>query len=820
MACLGSPAASQPLHQHGAASAPGPDDGLGPRDTMLQADSLVDNRDDNTVIAVGHVQARQGGRTLRADKVVYNRLTGAVHATGHAVMMNADGTSEYGQDVVLDDQFRAALAYGFALREAGNITLVAGAAIRRTETINQLNDAVYTACNICAQNGAPKQPTWSIQASRIVQDRQRHVIYYRNAILRIAGVPVLYAPVFWHPDPTSPPRSGLLPPRIEVSKRRGFSYEQPYLFVINPSTDLVISPQLNTRINPLLNGEIIKRFYSGLIDIRAGYTYSEEFDNHTFFNKDSSRSYVLGRGLFEIQPNWVWGFGAERVTDPTFFARYGVHDVYADRGPYTTDTDRLISQIYTSRQDSNTYVSIAALDYQSLRASGRDANNVVIGESAKSFPVVGPSIEARYDPTEPFFGGEFSVKATAVSLQRNSAVVAFVDPNAVLGPGAASPRSGQTPLDYINGFLGFLPPANVKQLSAIAYDDARRASIEADWRRTFTLDNGIQIQPFVRGRGDLYSISNSTVYDFSSGAPAARQGKGAVARGLPTIGANLSWPFVRQFGASSLVLEPLAQIVVAPLQRLDRNIPNEDSVSFEYDTTNLFSVDRFAGYDLVESGQRLNVGGRASIDWGASHNASITVGRTFRAQDDPQFTLVSGLERKASDWVTQVTFTPIDQINFFSRGRLDANSFALRENDTGVSVGGPRLNVGLRYDYNVNGYSVAPFNIAADGTVSGGNSVIGLTQSASVFGTAFVTPHWGVSANVTRNFEATKGLPQFPTEQLGLVYQDECIRMDLLYTHDATYNGVIGSTNAITFRITLATLGGAGPNQPSRLGRR
>ncbi len=359
-----------------AAPPPLADDGLGPRDLLLEADSVAQDQPRNLVTATGHVQARYQGKTIRADRLVYNTVTGAAHATGHAILVNPDGSTVYGDDVTLDDQFRAAVALGFATRQIGNTTLTAGAAVRRNETVNQLNNAVYTACNICALDGRPVAPTWSISASRIIEDRQHGVIYYRNAVIRVLGVPIFYAPVFWHPDPTTPRRSGLLAPKIEYSRRRGFSYQQPYLFAINPSTDLVVSPQINSRVNPFLNVRYTERFYSGMIDIRAGYTYSREFNNHQSFDNDTSRSYILARGLFDVTPdkNWVWGFGAERVTDPTLFQRYGITNVYTDRGPFPADTDRLISQLYTVRADDTSYFSLAALDFQSLRAYGNQVD--------------------------------------------------------------------------------------------------------------------------------------------------------------------------------------------------------------------------------------------------------------------------------------------------------------------------------------------------------------------------------------------------------------------------------------------------------------
>ena len=40
---------------------------------------------------------------------------------------------------------------------------------------------------------------------------------YRDAVLEVAGVPVLYLPFFAHPDPSSGRRSGLLPPDFGTS---------------------------------------------------------------------------------------------------------------------------------------------------------------------------------------------------------------------------------------------------------------------------------------------------------------------------------------------------------------------------------------------------------------------------------------------------------------------------------------------------------------------------------------------------------------------------------------------------------------------------
>ncbi len=832
------------------AAAPIPDDGLGPRDLLLEADMVEQDQPHSLVTATGHVQARYQGRTLRADKLVYNTVTGATHAIGHAVVVNPDQSVIYGDDITLDDQFRAAVALGFATRETGNTTLTSGAAVRRNDVINQLNNAVYTSCNICAQDGSPKPPSWSISASRIIQDRQHQVIYYRNAVIRVLGIPVFYAPIFWHPDPSSPRRSGLLTPKIEYSRRRGFVYQQPYLLALNPSTDLIVSPMISTRVNPVINVRYTERFYSGMIDLRMGYTYSEEFNNQQFFDKDTSRSYILGRGLFDVTPdkNWVWGFGLERVTDPTFFARYGIHDVYTDRGPFPADTDRLISQLYTVREDANSYVSVAALDFQSLREFGNPTeagpNNTtitlptILGESTKAFPAVAPLIEARYTAPNDLLGGQLRLQAGAVALSRSDRVFSIFDPTGNQSDEVQLQNNGSSNnlTNYANFAAG--QPKGAPQIAGLSFTDSRRVSLGGDWRSSFTLDNGLRFEPFLFGRGDAYSITDPMlVQGFTGATPAGgtlvptsdgvegglieKPGDSTVTRLAGTAGVNLSWPFIKPMGAAAITLEPLAQLDLSPVYHFNPNIPNEDSAAFEYDETNLFSIDRFSGFDLLEGGQRLNVGGRGTVTWGTGQNASLLVGRTFRAQEDDQFTELSGLRATSSDYVIAATTQPIPGLSFFTRTRVSAGESGqqageVEREEAGFNYSSPRFNFNAAYDLNeAGGQQVTEATLAANpqlaATETLGETLLQRSEDIFLGGNVFLTRHWGLGGIVSRDLKNY----DFPIAQLDLIYQDECIRVDVLYTRDETDSNVLGTSNSITVRVGLSTLGGTSPLTPT-----
>ncbi len=789
------------------------DDGLGGHDVYLEADDLIDDRLKSVVTAEGHVEARYQGRTLRADKVIYNRVNGATHALGHVVMISADGTVTYASEAELDDQFRAGFELGFSARLQDNVTIVANSAVHRNDSVNTFRQGRVTPCNICNTDGSPKEPTFSIEAQTIVEDRNQGVIYYRHAVIRVKGVPILALPFFWHADPTVERKSGFLTPKIEYSKRRGLSYEQPYLFALNPSTELIVDPQLNTAVNPELNLRYREQFYSGLLDIRAGFAHDQLFDSHgDKFGADTDRSYILAKGAWQLDPRFTVGFGAEQVTDPTFFQRYGVRQLFQDRGPFKTDTDRLISQIYATRQDSQSYISIAALDYQSIRDT---VNKQVIQsyDTGSAFPVVGPLVEARYDPTSPIFGGQLRLLVSAVALSRSNPVIAVSDPTG-LNPAGPQPFVPTVIPATATTAQQIIQPNRVTNAPSLTYTDSRRVTTEGDWRTDLTFDNGMRVSPFLQARGDLYSIDPYTVPG-QSGALATTanytslsSGKSFIPRGAGTIGLDASWPFFRPLGAGSVILEPLIELAASPKAHLNPNIPNEDSASFTFDESTLFTINRFPGYDLYEGGARANVGGRATFDFGGGRSASVLVGRVFRTAPDLMFNATSGLQGTSSDWVSAVTITPMPGLSFFNRARSDADTWKVHEESAGVNLAVGRATLTMRYQYNENGVlqvqcasttCPSPFG----GIVLNGATVVGKTQSAELSGATFLAKHWGMFANITRDLQTRI----FPVAQFGIFYQDDCVRVDVVYTHDETYSTLIGSSDSVTFRLTLATLG-------------
>jgi len=118
----------------------------------------------------------------------------------------------------------------------GNITIV--------------NKGVFTSCK---KND--DCPPWSISANEVKHDKTKKQLVYKDAVLKVYDLPVLYFPKFFHPDPSVKRQSGLLKPEINSSNVLGSSLTLPYYKVISSSKDTTITPILFDNNTSMLTAE-------------------------------------------------------------------------------------------------------------------------------------------------------------------------------------------------------------------------------------------------------------------------------------------------------------------------------------------------------------------------------------------------------------------------------------------------------------------------------------------------------------------------------------------------------------------------------------
>jgi LPS-assembly protein len=252
-------------------------------------------------------------------------------------------------------------------------------------------------------------------------------------------------------------------------------------------------------------------------------------------------------------------------------------------------------------------------------------------------------------------------------------------------------------------------------------------------------------------------------------------------------------PFYRPLQGGSVVLEPLVQLIASNESDRDPLIPNEDSISFEFDETTLFEPNKFPGFDRFEGGLRLNAGFRATYDVGGGRGGSILVGRSFRAEEDAVFPERTGLRGKASDWIVAAQINPGYGLSFFNRSRLDGDTLEVQRSETRASYSIPDR-VFL---------SVAHLKDVLDNT---GRA----REEFDFFAEARATKRIGALAFGNADVEA--GVLR--RRGIGAFYQDECLRFEVIYEQERTLNRTLGPSNEIKVRLILATLGDTAERGP------
>ena len=357
----------------------------------FSADQVEYDKERGVVTARGNVEAWQGGRVVRADQMSFDRNTGVVVAVGNIVLLEADGQVLFASYAELSRDMSEGIMKSVRGVMDHNGRLAANGMRRTGGLLNELSRVVYSSCDLC-KDDPTRPPLWQIEAASAVQDTEHKTIEYRDALLRIKGLPVAYIPFIWHPDPTVPRQSGLLPPVIGLSSTLGAFYGQPYYWVIDGQSDATITPLITTRTGGLIDTEYRRRFNSGNLkmNVAAGY------------QSPSFQGSFAAKGQFTLDETWRWGFDISRASSSDFVLHQ--HTLLGLAG----DANVLPSTVYLEGFGEGSYSRIDVKGYQGLIGSIANAR----------LPLVLPRYTYSYTGFPDALGGRLSVDAGAFNVVR------------------------------------------------------------------------------------------------------------------------------------------------------------------------------------------------------------------------------------------------------------------------------------------------------------------------------------------------------------------------------------------------------------------
>lgn len=400
--------------------------------------------------------------------------------------------------------------------------------------------------------------------------------------------------------------------------------------------------------------------------------------------------------------------------------------------------DRLRSMVDVVRIDQDSYFSFAGYATQTLQA---DRNQGLI-------PVAFPVIDYRRRYEEPVFGGKIETQLNTLGITRSD---------------------GQ---------------------------DTQRAFASAQWSLRKLTPLGQELTLTSLARGDVYhSDENETT------STAIYRGKsGWQGRGITTAAIDVKWPLVGLVFGGTQVLTPRVQLVASPKVK-NLSIPNEDSRALELEDSNLFSLNRFPGYDRIEDGVRFTYG----FDWQFERprwRIKTTVGQSIRLSDKPSlFPDGTGLTSKASDIVGRTEVRYRNLVKFVHRFRVDKDSLAVRRNEFDAVVGNNQTYLEL-------GYTKLNRDISLD------IEDLQDREEARAAGRVAFARYWSLFGSAVVNLTDRSEDPVFGSDgfqplrtRLGAAYEDDCMEISFTWRRDYEATGDARKGNSFQLRFSLKNIG-------------
>ena len=318
--------------------------------------------------------------------------------------------------------------------------------------------------------------------------------------------------------------------------------------------------------------------------------------------------------------------------------------------------------------------------------------------------------------------------------------------------------------------------------------------------RRLSITGGYEL-PYTSPAGDVYTLVTQLQADgyFTRNVdpgsadvnPSPSDDSNTTGRLFPQMALKWQYPFVQPHETWNQIVEPIAQLVLAPTGSNPNAIPNEDSLGIEFDDTNLFNLNRFAGFDRVDSGSRIDYGLNWQAEGRGLGNVNAFIGQSYRFSnpDDDLFDSGSGLDSRLSDIVGRVSANPIPELALLYRFRFSKDDLESRRSEVDASIGPKALNAQISYIF-----------------VKSEEEAIGFEDREEIFlrFNSRLTNNWSAFVTHRRDIFESQTL----STSIGLTYEDECFEIRTVAARTEFRDAEITPEDSIFFTINFKHLGG------------
>ena len=194
--------------------------------------------------------------------------------------VNLNSGKLFGKDISLD--------LSSSISDKRNDPRFKGRSVKNDENFTEIKKGKFTICE--KRDGCPP---WEISAEKILHDKQKKIIYYDDAVLRVYDIPVIYFPKFFHPDPSVKRQSGFLPPNFNSSSNTGDYLNTPYFLAIADNKDATFSPRFFNEDKIMIQTEYrhLNKNSSHFVDFSFLEANKKKSKNHFFYNFEKETTF-------------------------------------------------------------------------------------------------------------------------------------------------------------------------------------------------------------------------------------------------------------------------------------------------------------------------------------------------------------------------------------------------------------------------------------------------------------------------------------------------------------------------------------------------
>tara|TARA_Y100000768_G_scaffold233120_1_gene176168 strand:+ start:2230 stop:4320 length:2091 start_codon:yes stop_codon:yes gene_type:complete len=242
-------------------------------------------------------------------------------------------------------------------------------------------------------------------------------------------------------------------------------------------------------------------------------------------------------------------------------------------------------------------------------------------------------------------------------------------------------------------------------------------------------------------------------------------------RFFPQVSSKISFPLFKSSKNSNQTLTPILMPIIAPYN----NYTDHKSIT----NSNLFSTNRASLITESESGPRINYG----IEWFNAYKDNLDI-KVVAGQNLKFNKEKSDTADEVSDFYITSNFIFDDNKYFNNSLIIDKDNHDVKTNNANLLLAMDNFSLGIDYDYNSGKYYTASEQIRIGSKFEFANN-------------------FQFNLNGAKNIDTNNNIGY----QYGLLYENDCIGIDLNYYRDLTKDRDVAESYGYSFTIVLKPFG-------------